>query len=82
MNLRGVGRIYWDEQNRHSQPFYTLLDASVRADRGDISAELWANNLLNKQYSTFYFVSINNAFLQRGNGFSLGVTLRYALTFN
>lgn len=82
LNLRGVGRIYWNEENSLHQPFYTLLDASVRADRGPISAELWAYNLTDKQYSTFYFVSIGNAFLQRGNGFSFGATLRYAFTWH
>lgn len=82
INLRGVGKIYWNEDNTLSEPFYTLLDASVRAFHKDFSLELWADNITAKQYSTFYFVSINNAFLQRGNGFSCGVTLRYALTFN
>ena len=82
INLRGVGRIYWDEENTLNQPFYMLLDASVRADRGSLSAELWANNITGKQYSTFYFVSIGNAFLQRGNGFTIGATLRYSLTIN
>lgn len=82
INLRGVGKIYWDEANTLTEPLYMLLDASVRADHGDLSAELWANNITGKQYSTFYFVSIGNAFLQRGNGFSIGVTLRYALSFH
>lgn len=81
VNLRGVGRIWWDEANSVAQPFYCLLDASVRADRGDFSAELWANNITSTQYATFYFVSIGNAFLQQGNGFSCGVTLRYAIPF-
>jgi outer membrane receptor protein involved in Fe transport len=82
INLRGVGKIYWNEANTVTEPLYMLLDASVRADHGDLSAELWANNITGKQYSTFYFVSIGNAFLQRGNGFSIGVTLRYALAFH
>ena len=81
INLRGTGSIFWDEANTVSQPFYGLLDASVRADRGDFSAEIWANNITSTQYATFYFVSIGNAFLQQGNGFSCGLTLRYTIPF-
>ena len=81
INGRGVGRIYWDEANSLSQPFYGLLDASVRAGHKGFTAELWANNITATKYSTFYFVSIGNAFLQRGNGFQAGLTLRYELSF-
>ena len=81
INCRGVGRIYWDEANSLSQPFYGLLDASVRAGHKGFTAELWANNITATKYSTFYFVSIGNAFLQRGNGFQAGLTLRYELSF-
>ncbi|MDE6627997.1 MAG: TonB-dependent receptor, partial [Muribaculaceae bacterium] len=81
VNLRGIGRIYWDEANSVAQPFYALLDASVRADRGNFSAELWADNITSTQYATFYFVSIGNAFLQQGNGFCCGITLRYSMHF-
>ncbi len=79
INCRGIGKIYWDEANTLSQPFYALADASLRAWHGDLSAEIWVNNFTNTQYATFYFVSIGNAFLQKGNGIQLGLTLRYDL---
>lgn len=81
INLRGIGSIYWDEANSVRQPFYTLLDASIRLDRGNFSVDLWADNIASTQYATFYFVSIGNAFLQQGNGFSCGLTLRYSIPF-
>lgn len=81
VNCRGIGNIYWNEANTLSQPFYALLDASVRAQRGNLSLELWANNLTSTQYATFYFVSIQNAFLQQGPRMSLGATLRWSLGF-
>lgn len=81
INTRGTGRIYWDEANSVSQPFYMLLNASVEASHRQFSLELWANNLTDTQYATFYFVSIGNAFLQRGNGFSIGATLSYKIDF-
>lgn len=81
VNTRGTGRIWWDEANTVSQPFYMLLNASVGATRRNWRLELWADNITDTQYATFYFVSIGNTFLQRGNGFSAGATLSYKLDF-
>lgn len=81
INTRGIGKIYWDEANEVSQPFYMLLNASVEFSHRQFSLELWANNLTGTQYATFYFVSIGNAFLQKGNGFSAGATLSCKLDF-
>lgn len=79
INCRGIGKIYWDEANTISQPFYAVADASVRAWHKGFSAELWVNNFTATQYATFYFVSIGNAFLQQGNRCQVGMTLRYDL---
>lgn len=75
-NLRGVGKIYWNEANSISQPFYGLLAASVTFSRGDCSLQLWGENLTATKYDTFYFVSIGNDFLQRGRPLRFGATLR------
>ncbi len=80
LNLRGAGRIYWTEANDVSQPFYALLGASVRADRGWVELEAWAENLTDTRFNTFYFESISNRFLQRGKPRQVGVTVR--LNFN
>ena len=76
LNCRGAGPIYWDDANSVSQNFYTLLGASVSIVNKRYSATLWGENLNSVQYSTFYFVSMGNAFLQRGKPRQLGVTLR------
>lgn len=81
LNTSGTGKIWWDEANTVSQPFYMLLNASAGVTHRDWRFELWANNITATQYATFYFVSIKNTFLQRGNGFSAGITLSYKLDF-
>ena len=81
INTRGTGSIWWDEANTARQPFYMLLNASVAATHKGFRLELWADNITATQYATFYFVSIGNAFLQRGNGFSAGATLSWKLDF-
>lgn len=81
MNTRGTGKIWWDEANNVSQPFYMLLNASVAATHGPFRLKLWADNITATQYATFYFVSIGNAFLQRGNGFSFGASISWQADF-
>ena len=81
VNTRGTGSIWWDEANTARQPFYALLNASVAATHGPFRLEVWADNITSTQYATFYFVSIGNAFLQKGNGFSIGVTLSWQTDF-
>lgn len=75
-SARGVGDIYWDEGNTVKQPFYGLLGASVRLNKGDYSLDIWGENLTGTKYSTFYFVSMGNSFLQRGRPRTWGATIR------
>ena len=75
-NVNGAGRIYWNEANDLYQPFYALLGASVTLAGKHYSLQLWGRNLTGTAYHTFHFVSIGHAFLQRGHGRSLGMTLR------
>jgi len=82
INTRGVGKIYWNEANTLSQPFYMLAAASIKADRGNCSMELWADNITDTRYATFHFKSIGNSFLQRGNGFACGITIRYNMALH
>lgn len=64
--VRCAGNIYWNETNTVSQPFYCLPSLSVGLDSEHWSLRLNAENLSDTRYNTFYFVSIGNAFLQRG----------------
>ncbi len=76
VNCRGAGPICWDDANTVSQNFYALLGASISLENKNYSLTLWGENLTDTQYSTFYFVSMGNAFLQRGKPARVGATLR------
>ena len=78
-NMRAAGDIYWDEANTLRQPFYALLGASITWQQPRYSLQLWGRNLTDTNYKTFYFVSIQHHFLQRGHGRSFGATLRLTL---
>ncbi len=76
VNMNGAGDIYWNEQNTLKQNFYALLGASISYSAPKWSVELWGNNLTNTRYSTFYFLSMGNEFLQRGKSTQVGITVR------
>lgn len=73
--IRGIGDIYWDETNEYYQPFYTLLDANIYFNTPKYSVGIWAKNIMNTQYDTFYFESIGNKFVQQGRPQSIGISL-------
>ncbi|MDE6206621.1 MAG: TonB-dependent receptor [Muribaculaceae bacterium] len=76
---RCAGRIWWDEDNTISQPFYCLAGLRLNFAAEHWSLALWAENLTDTRYNTFYFKSIGNTFVQRGNPRKFGATLRLIL---
>ena len=76
LSTQGIGKIYWNEDNSTAQNLYFKLDASVKLICNKFSVDLWAKNITATQYSTFYFVSIQHEFLQRGKPVQFGATLR------
>ena len=73
--VRCAGRIWWNEENSLSQPFYALMDASVRFEHKRYSLDIWGRNLTGTGYNVFYFKSIGNEFVQRGRPRTFGITL-------
>ena len=78
-SLRGVGSIYWDEENLYRQPFYAELGASVRFEHSRYSVDLWGKNLTDTRFDVFRYESIGHNFLQRGKPVRGGITLRVTL---
>lgn len=74
-SANGCGQIWWNEQNTMSQPFYALMNLSVELKWKHVRLLLWSKNLTGTEYDVFYFVSMDNAFLQRGKPRQLGVQI-------
>lgn len=73
----GAGRIYFTEANDVSQRFYGLLNARLSAGLGKaLQIDLWARNILNKDYAVFYFDSGSNGFMQKGRASQGGLDVR------
>lgn len=82
-NYNAAGKIYYTESNNVAQDFYGTLNAAVTLKVKRLDISLWAQNLLNTDYTTFYFETIGQTmadkagFMQRGKPFHCGVDLRY-----
>ena len=70
------GKIYWNETNTLAQNFYTLLNGSFSLQKKQFTIELWGKNLLSSDYSTFYFLSMGNSFLQKGKPLQYGLKIK------
>ena len=75
VGYKGVGPIYWNEENSLRQRYYSLLDGSVRLAGPHYSVEVWGRNLTGAKYAVFHFESISHPFLQMGRPRMFGVTL-------
>ncbi len=75
----GQGRIYWDEANTQEQPYYQLLDLSANLTWRMVTLQLYARNIVGTKYDVFYFVSMDNAFLQAAPPRQIGLNLKLIL---
>ena len=72
--VQGAGTIAWNEENSLTEPFYALLNATVRLEHRRWSIGVWGRNLTGSVYNVFYFKSIGHEFVQRGRPRTFGVT--------
>lgn len=75
INYIGLGSIYFDDANLISQDYYSLIDVYANLHKGIFDLRLWAKNITNTKYNTFYFMSLGNSFVQRGKPIQFGLTL-------
>ena len=76
-SARGVGHIWWDEENSLRQPFYATMSASATLCTDWMDIEFWMDNVTGTRYDVFYFKSMENRFIQRGAPRRWGLTIRY-----
>ena len=75
-NYTGAGRIYWTEQNTVSQAFYGTLNGRLSFEKGNGSIAFWVRNALDRDYTAFYFETMDKGFKQQGRPMQLGVDVR------
>ena len=73
-DVQGAGRIWWDEANTFSQPFYAVAGARIGAEfAGNVNLTLWTKNVTATRYDVFSFQSMNNQFAQIGQPRCFGI---------
>lgn len=70
----GQGKLYWREDNMAVQPFYGTLNAQTSFVRDNVSFDIWAKNITNEEYISYYFKT-SASYAQRGKPFTCGVNL-------
>ncbi|MDR1724493.1 MAG: TonB-dependent receptor [Tannerella sp.] len=70
-----AGDIFWTERNDVRQHFYTVINAQAGVRKGIVTLNLWARNLTDTDYSTFYFESFSKPFMQKGKPLQYGVKI-------
>ena len=73
--VQGAGPIQWNEENTLTEPFYALMNATIRLEHRRWSLGVWGRNLTGTNYNVFYFKSIGNEFVQRGRPRTFGLIL-------
>ena len=71
-NFTQTGPIYWKEDNQKKQDSYRLLNGKISATKGIVTMALWAKNITNTHYNSYYFDSGGNGLAQAGRPFTLG----------
>jgi outer membrane receptor protein involved in Fe transport len=71
----GTGKLYWNDKNDAYQPYYGIFNGKVSFVKNNISVDLWAKNIGEKDYIVYYFASMGNEFVQKGKPFACGVNM-------
>jgi outer membrane receptor protein involved in Fe transport len=79
VSYAGTGRLYWNEDNRISQPYYGLLGGKIAATKKKVVLSLWAKNITNADYAAFYFESMGNGLAQKGRPLTIGASVSVKL---
>ncbi|MBQ7156464.1 MAG: TonB-dependent receptor [Bacteroidaceae bacterium] len=75
VGVKGLGRIYWAEDNVTYQNFYALLNAKVALTHGMFTWELWGKNLTDTSYMAYGFKSSTGNYAQAGMPAMFGTTI-------
>ncbi|MBN2662177.1 MAG: TonB-dependent receptor, partial [Bacteroidales bacterium] len=72
---KGIGDLYWNEENTSYQKYYNLVDAKISFIKNIFQFDLWGKNLLNQTYNSFYFEALGNKYVQIGKPLQFGASL-------
>lgn len=78
LDYKGMGDIYWKEDNNVKQQYYNILNASVSLHKDKNTFTFWAKNITNTEYLGYYFTMSNRQIGKPGRPFTTGVSVSYS----
>lgn len=75
VGYNGAGKIYWTEDNRAYQAFYSQFNTRVSFRSNKFEIIVWGKNLTNKKFNTFYFISAGRGYEQHCKPMQIGADL-------
>jgi outer membrane receptor protein involved in Fe transport len=73
----GTGKLYWNDANDISQAYYSIFNGKISFVKNQFSIDLWAKNIGNTSYITYYFTSMGGNYVQKGRPFTFGANVNY-----
>lgn len=77
LGYKGIGDMFWHEDNEVKQDYYHLLDASVAVQSGRINWSVWGNNLLNSDYLGYFYTVGTKKMGKPGRPRAIGMSLTF-----
>lgn len=74
-NYQGQGKIYWNEENSASQKYYGIVNGKISFVGKHARIDLWAKNIADNKYHSFFFSSLGKSFVQMGKPMQFGANL-------
>ena len=75
--LKGYGKIYWNEDNIYSQQFYTIFNASAAYKWRKLTAKIWTKNLADREFNAYSFKNLGKHYCQKGKPRQIGISVSY-----
>lgn len=77
-DVKGAGRIMWNEANTFHQDFYATVGLHAEVElKNNFVVGVWARNLTGTRYATFAFDSMNNRFAQYATPRTMGLDVKW-----
>lgn len=78
IDYKGMGSIFWKEDNEAQQPYYQLLNGSVSLHKNKSTFSIWTKNITNTEYIGYYFTMSKRQLGKPGRPFTAGVSISYS----
>ena len=78
IDYKGMGSIYWKEDNEVKQQYFGLLNGSVSLHKNKSTFSIWGKNITNTEYIGYYFTMSKRQLGKPGRPFTAGISITHS----